>query len=241
MQYPTTFTLPNIPNNVTVQTLLQTLQQQAKKSQQPFQIQLATLQQQIQQQQLQQQETPDSSSQDIVLNIEPSNNTSIKLEESKILSKKRPMTNKKLPTNSEIDEPSKKTQKLSIEALPTNHQEDKTEKSVENNKTNTESKKKVCRKLLNKPVVENEVKTTSANKKSNDEDLKKIFDLESQLTKQQKQLNAEKNKFNMQKKKLEKVQNDLEKSLDAIQIVQIDLSCQKADNNNLISENIALK
>lgn len=83
--------------------------------------------------------------------------------------------------------------------------------------------------------------TSKALQTAKEEDAKKVAELEAQLGKLQKQINAEKNKFNAQKKKLEKVQSELEKSADAIQIVQIDLSCQKADNNNLIAENIALK
>ena len=66
-------------------------------------------------------------------------------------------------------------------------------------------------------------------------------DLESQLHKANKQLATEKNKWTSQKKRADKLQGELEKALDSIQLLQIDLACQKTDNNNLIGENIALK
>lgn len=69
----------------------------------------------------------------------------------------------------------------------------------------------------------------------------KILELEKELAKCQKQLNIEKNKFIAQKKKLDKLQLELEKSSDQIQLVQIDLACQKTDNNCLVAQNIALK
>lgn len=249
-----TFTLPNISNNVTVQALLQSFQKQAKTAQQPFHINLATLQQQIQQQ-FQQQEIPETSNnQEISLNNESSNNgpTVKETEENKL--KKREITTKKKLANggTETDELQKKKKKLAAEVISSlspliTHQSDppkpnKTEENVEDNEVVTaeEPKRKVGRKPLNKTLITTTVVGNDANK-SNDENLKRISELESQLTKLRKQLNAEKNKFNIQKKKLEKAQSDLEKSMDAIQIVQIDLSCQKSDNNNLIAENIALK
>jgi FtsZ-binding cell division protein ZapB len=65
--------------------------------------------------------------------------------------------------------------------------------------------------------------------------------VESQLRKANKQLAAEKNKWTSQKKRADKLQGELDKALDSIQLLQIDLACQKTDNNNLIGENIALK
>jgi FtsZ-binding cell division protein ZapB len=68
-----------------------------------------------------------------------------------------------------------------------------------------------------------------------------LQEVESQLRKANKQLAAEKNKSTSQKKRADKLQGELDKALDSIQLLQIDLACQKTDNNNLIGENIALK
>lgn len=68
-----------------------------------------------------------------------------------------------------------------------------------------------------------------------------LQEVESQLRKANKQLAAEKNKWTSQKKRADKLQGELDKALDSIQLLQIDLACQKTDNNNLIGENIALK
>uniref|UniRef100_A0A914HYZ9 Multifunctional methyltransferase subunit TRM112-like protein n=1 Tax=Globodera rostochiensis TaxID=31243 RepID=A0A914HYZ9_GLORO len=52
---------------------------------------------------------------------------------------------------------------------------------------------------------------------------------------------VERNKLTGQKKRADKLQTELDKSLDSVQLLQIDLACLKTDNNNLIAENIALK
>lgn len=69
----------------------------------------------------------------------------------------------------------------------------------------------------------------------------RIEDLEAQLKKLNKQLLTEKNKAATQKKRADKALSDLEKASDSIQLLKIDLACQKTDNNTLIAENIALK
>ena len=61
------------------------------------------------------------------------------------------------------------------------------------------------------------------------------------MRKTNKQLVTERNKSAALKKRAEKLQTELDKALDQIQLLQIDLACQKTDNNNLIAENIALK
>lgn len=109
----------------------------------------------------------------------------------------------------------------------------KNDKDTKNIKfsSKSDSIRKTTKKLL-KPEAGNN---------SREKDLQKISELEKELAKCQKQLNAEKNKVFAQKKKLDKLQSELEKSSDLIQLVQIDLACQKTDNNSLSAQNITLK
>uniref|UniRef100_A0A915DXY1 Uncharacterized protein n=1 Tax=Ditylenchus dipsaci TaxID=166011 RepID=A0A915DXY1_9BILA len=206
--FPTTFTVPfanmnlsaitgqgiTLPNNLTVQALLQSIQQQAKK------IQM-----------VQQQETlPDSSSQDIISHHQD------------FSSNLAPMSVSSAQTAKKRQPAKKKTKKIvSAEAAS------KLETST--------------------PVAQPKAEVTNAlaadkkpNKKARNWGNRRILSKVSSASAKSK-WPPKKNKFSNQKKRMEKLQSDLEKSADAIQLVQIDLACQKTDNNNLTAENIALK
>ncbi|KAI1726511.1 hypothetical protein DdX_03232 [Ditylenchus destructor] len=215
-----------LPTNITVQALLQSLQQQAKKTQ--FHLQP-------------QQETPDSS-QDVPSTQqqqqEPQNALQTGIVPQSATVKKRAPAKKKTVEKVAVPETSKKPVKSEPAVTKTDVEESKLTAPLEKAKASPKATKPKGTAAKQKASAESE---TKAVQEANDENLKRIAELESQLSKAQKQLAAEKNKFINQKKKLDKVQADLEKNADAIQLVQIDLACQKTDNNNLTAENIALK
>lgn len=231
--------------SVSVQALIQSLQQQVKQQQQPPPQHSSS------------QLEPDSSSQDAQPTISsphipPASGpamvaamTTGAKQTSK--SRKRPAAPKskqekihdKVAMKQPATEP--KSEKMTS---PQQQSQQQPKQETPQETTQTHAYQKVSRLPTKKPKVE--ATTTSTQNIVIKDGIKsvdgeKMADLESQVKKLQRQLSAEKNKSLAQKRKLEKLQGEYNKASDSIQLLQIDLACQKTDCNNLSAENIALK